>query len=472
MNRYCFIIFLLIIVTGQPLASQQVITLEEARKMALEVNPTANIAMKNVEKADAERKTALSFYLPTISGTATMAYFENGIKEDLFLPVYKPDVSSGQLVPDFFYHPITGLPIYDESGNPIFKSYAYLPLEISLKGAYMAGIQIQQPIYTGGKIAAANRMAKIGQQLAEENLLLQKLQLIYEVDQAYWLLLSVEGKVKLAATAVSMLDSLREKVSNAVKVGLVHHSDLLKVNVEYNQALYDLQKAKSGREMARMALCQMVGLPLNTNLILADSIIQIEQNILHQFDNESIEQRPEHRILSGLVALEEQNIRLEQSKYLPNFGIAAGYSKIGNIDLGPKTLGSQGFNAMATLNIPLFHWGEGRNKIKSAKLSKEIKQLEKENATQLMQLELEQTKKDLQDAWVKIQYTQTALDEASKNLELSKQRYQLGQEHVTDLLLSQTQWQKASTNLIEAKIEFKIRETAYMKASGKLQFPQ
>ena len=123
---------------------------------------------------------------------------------------------------------------------------------------------------------------------------------------------------------------------------------------------------------------------------------------------------------------------------------------------------------MASLKIPLFHWGEGVYKVKSAKAERDIKNLELEKNSRLLSLETEKAKLDLQDAFMRISICETALKQASENLELSQTRYELGAELLTDLLISQTQWQEAHSNLIDAKTEFKTKLTYYQKATGQL----
>ena len=69
---------------------------------------------------------------------------------------------------------------------------------------------------------------------------------------------------------------------------------------------------------------------------------------------------------------------------------------------------------------------------------------------------------------MRISICETALKQASENLELSQTRYELGAELLTDLLISQTQWQEAHSNLIDAKTEFKTKLTYYQKATEQL----
>lgn len=62
--------------------------------------------------------------------------------------------------------------------------YAWLPLNISLSGAYLVGVNLEQPLYTGGRIIAGNSMADIGVEIASENLSLQKANTLLVADNA------------------------------------------------------------------------------------------------------------------------------------------------------------------------------------------------------------------------------------------------------------------------------------------------
>lgn len=51
-----------------------------------------------------------------------------------------------------------GKPVMGTDGKPVFHEYAFLPdipLTLSLRGVYMASVQLQQPLFMGGKIRAA-----------------------------------------------------------------------------------------------------------------------------------------------------------------------------------------------------------------------------------------------------------------------------------------------------------------------------
>jgi len=100
--------------------------------------------------------------------------------------------------------------------------------------------------------------------MASDNLELQRVNTLWEADQAYWLYVSVQEKVKLAEAYEGLLDRLRERVNNAWETGMTTRNELMKVTVKHNEAKLQLQKAHSGLDLTRMALCRITGLPFDT----------------------------------------------------------------------------------------------------------------------------------------------------------------------------------------------------------------
>jgi outer membrane protein TolC len=451
--------------------AQEELSLERCRQMAVQKSETIRQADINMEKADAEKKAALTMYLPRVEGSATGIYLKDNIEMDMYLPTVVPDPVTGELIQNVMVDG-TGQPVIGADGNPLFNMYAWLPLDISLHGAYMAGIYLEQPLFTGGKIIAGNKMAAIGKDMATDNRELQIMNTIVEADQAYWLMVSVKEKVRLAQKAVELLDSLLQRVKDGFETGLVSENDFLKTKVKYNKALLDFQKAKSGLELTRMSLCRITGLSFDTPVIATDSVIETSDDILVQLGNEDVAKRPEYKLMEKNIAVDAQKIKFTRADFLPGAGLRAGYNYIGGIEFGTADYATSNVSVMATLTVPIFHWGEGKQKINSARFDKKLKELEFEKNTQFLQLEIEQAKFNLRDAYTRIDIAEDALAQAEENLRVSKNNHELGRELMTDLLIAQTQWQEAYSELIDSKTDYKLKETIYLKVSGKLQISE
>lgn len=443
------------------------LSLTQCRELALEKNEEIKIAEKTIEKTDAEKSAMASYRLPSIYGSAAGLYMFETIKSDMYLPTVKPNLETGGMDPNIMVD-ATGQPIVGPDGNYVFNLYAWLPLELKMQGTYLAGVNLEQPIYTGGKISAGNRMAEIGQELAGYNLELQKMNIITEADQYYWMYVSVQDKVKLAEEAVAMLQQIHKKVSNAHEAGMVLNNEVLKVEVQLNKAMLDLQKAENGLELSRMSLCLVTGLSLDTAVVTTDSLEHYSVELLTSDTTENVALRPEFKALEKNVVMEEQNIRMVKSDYLPTLGVAAGYSYFGGLKISNSSM-NQGFTTvLASLKIPIFSWGQGKNKVASAVATKEIKQLELEKNRKLLELQIKQAKLNLKDAFTRISISEKAFEQSKENLRISNDNYDLGFETLSDLLMAKVEWQKAYNDLIDAKTDYKIKETIYLKTTGRL----
>ena len=120
------------------------------------------------------------------------------------------------------------------------------------------------------------------------------------------------------------------------------------------------------------------------------------------------------------------------------------------------------------MEIPIFNWGEGRNKIRVAKAEEEMSRLNKERLGEMMRLEITRNRFKLNDAQTRIRLTESALKQAEENLRVSQDQYEVGMENLTDLLEAQAQWQQAWSDWIDAKATLKLSESEYLKAIGRL----
>ncbi len=438
MKKYITIILLIVLTFAAKAQDTLTLTLDECRNEALSNSEAIKIAGATIEKAAGEKTAAMSNWFPNISATAVGVYSQQDFEYEIELP--------------------SALPI------PI----QIPPLELSLYGGASASVSAQQPIYAGGRIAAGTRMAKIGTQMAEANMQMTKSQITYNVDNAYYTYLSVKEKVVMAKMYLDLLKELVAVVENSYNAGIKNQNDLLKVKVKHNEANIQLQKAKNGLELSRMALCQAIGLDLST-VIFINNEIKTETYDSINFAATSAYDRVEYKLLEQQVFMAEQQVKLTRGDYLPSVGVGVAYGYF-NIGLNDKdNYQSHGLSALATVRIPITTFGEGIGKIKSAKATQQIAQMELEQKANLLQLEIEQAKQNVTEAYNRIEMTIEALSQAHENVRISKDSYDLGVEPVVNLLEAQTVWQQAYSSYIDAITEYKIAECNFLRVTNQLE---
>ena len=123
---------------------------------------------------------------------------------------------------------------------------------------------------------------------------------------------------------------------------------------------------------------------------------------------------------------------------------------------------------MLALSVPLTKWGEGAMNIKKAKLDVQNTELEKKKNTELMHLEVQQAIHNLDESEGMIESAKTALDAATEQLRIMRDRYRVHLIPLSDLLDAQSQWQQAESDYIEARTQQLIYHTNYLRVTGKL----
>lgn len=410
------------------------LTQTECRKLALQRNEDLQKATHNLQQAELDKDIAFSAYLPKIDGMA--------------------------------------------SGTYMFPDMDMMGMELQMHGMYLAGISVVQPLYAGGKITAGNKLARIGKESATENLRKTRMEVTAEADKSYWNYIAVRQKVRMLESYQTQMDTLYRQVEASVEAGMDTDNELLRINAKRSEIYYQLQKARNGADLCRMALCHTLGEPLDTQPIPTDTLIQVTAP--SRLD-ESIALRPELKLLEQQVAAREEQIKVVRGDILPQIGLSAGYAYYGNIKLKGMTADAQGnyipFTqklddgiglVMASVSIPLFHWGEGLKKVKKAKLDLLSAQLDLQKNTRLLNIETRQAVQNLTDGYNMVQTAQAGSAQAEENLRVMRDRYANGLSTLTDLLDAQSQWQQAESNRIEALTQYKIYETEYLRCTGQL----
>lgn len=453
---------------------QVVLTLDSCRTLALKNNYTMANAALTEQKARYEYKSIIANYLPDIAGYGYALYTNRDLTYNFggaYLPTFNTDLATGTLVPNLLLDP-NGNMIIGPDGNPVFRQYAMIPpmeLKVKLSGSYAAGVKLIQPVFTGFKISTATKMAGIGKKMAVDNTDLSSQNLIVKVDEAYWQLVRATQLEMVANKYLETILTAEKQVSDAIAVGLALNNDLLKVQVKENEARLMLSKAQNGHILAAMNLCNIVDLPLSTQVMPQNPEQEMEVQPVELLSGGNITNRPDYRLLDRQVEMKQSQVKLIRSDYLPTLGVAATYGYIDGLKVGDnKLLESSNTSVLAQLSFPLFHWGEGYHKISSAKVDLKIAENERENYHHLMELEIEQSKLLMKEATFRIKLTTKSLEQAKENMKVVTDRYELGMETVSALLQAQAEWQKAWAEQIESVADYRMMKSKYLKATGKL----
>ena len=113
------------------------------------------------------------------------------------------------------------LPSVDANGSGIYvtPNQGMSGMDLIMKGTYMAGITLTQPLYAGGRIVTGKKMSKIGEEAAGEKMRMTRAEVISEADNAYWTYVSVQEKMRMVEELKAQTDTLLSQVSVSTIAG-------------------------------------------------------------------------------------------------------------------------------------------------------------------------------------------------------------------------------------------------------------
>ncbi|MFI3293525.1 MAG: TolC family protein [Rikenellaceae bacterium] len=441
-------LLLLLLLPLSSVAQPQTLTQEQCREMAIENSFNLKTSQEKIAASEDMLMAYKTNNLPNFSLSGSYLYSTASFNEAItggYLPTFSPDLTTGEMIPN-----VVG---YGEDGSAIFSSYAYMPdmlFDFEVGSFYNVGLQATQPIYMGGKVSTAIKLAKVGVEAAQAEENRTRADVILAADEAFYTFLKV-GELLNAANAYRIVvDECYRQVESLFKNGMCTKNDLMKVQVKLNEAELQQLKAKNGVILARMNLCYIIGLPISTLDLEVVDTFDMQQSIDTSLD---VTSRPEFELLEKSIEVKELEAKLVQSDFKPSISAIASYNYANGLNLNGKALlgSSPSFTGGVMINIPIFHWGEGRRKLSAARREVAIAENTQADLVQKMTLELMQSINAYNEAQAKVALMECIVEQTEENLRQSAKQHAAGMETISDYLEAQALWQKATSDLVEAK---------------------
>ena len=485
-----------------PAEAQNTLSLDSCRAMALRNNKQINASRLKKDVAYNLRKSARTQYLPKVDamggyewfsreisllnkgqksalsniGTNLSSGLSGGINDLLEQMVSQGQISSdaaqqlGQMLGEKMTPVANKL---NATGQSIVDAF-----RTDTRNIFAGSVMLRQPIYMGGAIIAANKLADIGEDMAANDLDLQTQTTLYSIDQAYWMVVSLKQKEKLAISYRNLVKKLNEDVHKMIKQGVATRADGLKVDVKVNEAEMQITQVEDGLALSKMLLCQLCGIPMNQEITLADedkdalslSIANTHVDQQAALNDSSLNSRPEIRLLQNMTDASEQATNLVKAAFLPHVALTGGYMISNpNIWNGFQKNFTGVWNVGVLVQIPVWNWGEGTYKIRAAKATAHIAQMNLDDTREKIQLQVTQSQFKVKEAEKKLNMARKNINSAEENLRCANLGFKEGVMDVTDVMAAQTAWQQAQSQKIDAEIDVKLTQVGLNKALGILR---
>lgn len=465
-------VWLLLTAMTFPVAAQSVVSLDSCRNMALRNNKTIRMAEERVNAAKYTKKAALGAYFPGIDFSGTYMYNQKNMSltgANMNIPDGLTQIA-GALVPQL---PPEMQQALMKLKND-FDDFKFM--EFDMHHVFAGVITVTQPVYMGGKIKALNDIASYAHKLSETQRNTAENDVVFTTDEAYWQVVSLVHKERLAESYVALLDTLNTHVISMIAEGVATQSDGLTVAVKLNEAQIMLTKVQNGLTLSRMLLAQICGLPVDTVFQLEDE--EIEQETLPAtnriFDMDEVyAHRQEVQSLIYATKIYQKKKNLVLSDMLPKLALIGTYSFSNpNSFNGFKREFDGMFSAGVVLNVPILHWGTNYNKVRAAKSEAIVAQLQLEDVKEKIELQVNQAVFKSMEAQRTLDMTVSNMAKAEENLQNARLGFQEGVLTATNVLEAQTAWLQANSEKIDAQIDLRLCEVYLAKATGTMSYDE
>ena len=472
--------------------AQRILTLDSCRNLALSNNKELRMAQEKIKAAHYQQKAAFTNFLPKIDVTGTYMRTQKEISllsDDQKNAIGNMGTSVGMELQQFGQqmqqiaaaHPEL-LPLL----TPLSGVMEQIPgalngvgqslvdaFRTDTRNLYAGAATLTQPLFMGGKIIAYNKITKYAEQLAASQHATGMQDVILSTDQAYWQVISLVNKKQLAESFLKLVQKLDSDVNKMVEQGVATTADALSVRVKVNEAEMTLTQVEDGLNLSKMVLCQLCGIPLNTEIRLADEDMKdltLPNTYTESNVSTALANREELKSLELATKIYQQKVNLARAEYLPSIGLTANYlftnpSLVNGFENRFRGMWGVG----VVVSIPVFHWGEGIYKVRAAKAEANIARYRLDDAREKIELQVTQSSYKVNEATKKLAMAEKNMEKAEENLRYANLGFKEGVIPTSNVLEAQTAWLSAQSGKIDAQIDLKMSEIYLNKSMGTLK---
>lgn len=412
------------------------LSLKEAITLSIQNSKELKLSKTRIDAALASVKTANNAQLPDVSVSGS------------YLRINEPNVDVKLK---------TG---GDSSGGgsmPKVSSVAYAMASVSL------------PIFSGFIIQSQKASARYLAEAARLDADKDREAVIQNVINAYSNLYKAQQAVALVQENLKQQQQRVADFTNLEKNGLVARNDLLKVQLQQSNVEVSLAEAESNLKLADIAMDLLLGIPETTELVADTSTFDMSGpasvKAVAEWEQIALQNRKDAASLEAREKAAAAGIKAAKGEYYPSVGLTGGYVAL----TIPNALTvTNALNAgIGVKYSPSSLWKAG-SKVTEAKLRLQEVQVNEELLVDNIHLSINKAYQDYVVNQKKIDAYQKAIDQASENYKIVKNKQENNLATTTDLLEADVANIQAKLNYAFAKADVVVAYTKLLETAGVL----
>jgi Outer membrane protein len=440
-------LLILLFLLSLPLWAQQKLTLtiEQAIQTGMENSKALRTSQFKVDAADAKASETNTLGLPTLKFNGTYTRLSDVPASAFALPANSFGV---------------GFPPSDLS----------LVLSPTVLNNYGLKATLQQPLFTGGKISGAANAAEYLSDATKEDYKKDKADVQYNIKAAYWNLFRADEFEKFVDENVNQIKSHAHDAENLMKQGMLTSNDLMKVQVQLSDALVRQIDATNNVKLAMYVLNNTLGLPLQTEIVLASTIHISDRtwDPVEQMVNNAYEKRPEVIGMNARVKAGESGLTSARGGWWPQIYLIGDYNYIRpnprifpSVDQFDKT-----WDVTLSVSFDIWNWWQTGHQANQAQAQLAQAQEGLSMTKDGVMLEVTQSYLGVNQFKERKAVAEQGVKQAEENYRVTDDKYKIGMTPNSELLDAEVALLQARLNLTQSLVDYELSMARLSRAIG------
>ncbi|MFN7944115.1 MAG: TolC family protein [Blastocatellia bacterium] len=327
---------------------------------------------------------------------------------------------------------------------------------------YVSG-QVNQPISQLYRINLSLKQMSIGQEIAGQQLRLQRQTIINDVRRSYYSILQTQSALQSAEEAIRMYEELDRVTGEYVAQQVSLKADGLEVRTRLEKAKYDALSLRDQMASQKEQFNQLLGRDVQTEFSVSPiPALSGDETDLATARERALAQRPEIKEAQLKVRYAEYDRRIKKSEYIPDVGLAFSYVSPLNTNFVPKNVASIGIS----LSWEPFDWGRKKRELSEKERAIEQATLALREAENSVRTEVSARYRKLQQARQMVVINRLSQEASAEKFRVAGNRYRMQAALLSDVLNAQTALAEAGNQYQQALLAFLAARADFEKAIG------
>lgn len=353
----------------------------------------------------------------------------------------------------------------------ISTPFGSFPIAPGIFDTWGAQASLFQPLFTGFRLVGNIEMNEQLSNATNEEYNKDKSELVFNVKSAYWSLFKATQFKKVMDETVDQIKAHLEDANNLEKAGMMTKNDILKLDVQLSNVMYQQIEAENAVKLAMVALNSTIGIALNTQIAIASTAKLTESNFdeVEKLITDATQIRPEVKAADARVRASEAGITLAKSSWYPQVSLYGNYyySKPNQRIMPTQNKFDGTWDAGVNLSVNVWDWMTTAHQTDQAEAqaaqAKDGLGMIKDGIT----LEVTQNYLNMKQAYKKVTLAELTVQQAEENMRVTSDKFKNGLATSADVIDAETALISAKTNLSASTVDCELAKAKLDKSIGK-----